>query len=48
MNGGPAEVGTVVLFQRRHQLGEVQLLVNLDQQVVGVDEIPQLPGGELE
>ena len=30
------------------QLGEVQLPVDLNQQVVGINEVPQLPGGELE
>ena len=28
------------LFQGRHQLGEVQLLIDLDQKVIGIDEIP--------
>ena len=39
---------TVILLQGRYQLGKVQLLFNLDQQVVGIDEIPQLFAGELE
>ena len=39
MDGGAAEVRTVSLFQRGDKLGEVQLLVNPDQQVVGVDKV---------
>ena len=31
-----------------NQLGEVQLFVELGQRVVGIDDISQLPGGELE
>ena len=38
MNGRSAEVGALVLFQGRHQLGEVQSLVDLDQQAVGVEK----------
>ena len=48
MDRRSAEVGAVALFQGRHQLGEVQSLVDPDQPVAGIDEIPQLPGGELE
>ena len=38
----------VRFLQGRHQLGEIQLLVDLDEQVVGVNEIAKLLGGELE
>ena len=48
MNGGTAKVRTVPLFQRRDQLGEIQLIVNPDQQVIGVNEVPQAFAGELE
>ena len=44
----PAKVGAVPLFQGRDKLGEVQLLVGLNEQMVGIDEVPQLLGGELE
>ena len=37
-----SEVGTVPLFQGCDQLGEIQLLVKLNQQVMGIDEVPQL------
>ena len=39
---------TVAVFQGGHQLGKVQSLIDPDQQVIGIDEIPQLPGGDLE
>ena len=48
MDHRPAKVGAVSLFQRCGQMGEVQVLVNLDQEMVGVDKVPQLLGGELE
>ena len=48
MDGQLLEVWSVAVLQGLHQLGEVQLLVDPDQQVVRVNEIPQLPGGELE
>ena len=34
-----AEVGAVPLFQWSDKLGEIQLLINHNQQVIGVDEI---------
>ena len=42
-----SEVGAVPLFQGCDQLGEIQLLVKLNQQVIGIDEVPQLLGCEL-
>ena len=48
MHGGPAAVGAVSVFQVREQLGEIQLLVNLDQQVIEVNEVPPAFAGELE
>jgi hypothetical protein len=39
MDSGATEVGAVPLFQRGGNLGEVQLLIDPNQQVVGVDEI---------
>ena len=35
MNPRSAQIGALALCQGRHQLGEVQSLVNLDQQVLG-------------
>ena len=43
-----ARVVSVNLFQGRGQLGEVQVFVNLDEEMIGVDKVPQLSGGELE
>ena len=48
MDRWPPEVRTVAVFQGRHQLGKVQSLIDPEQQVIGIDEIPQLLGGELE
>ena len=45
---GRPEVGTIVFFQRLHQLRKVQVFIDPYQQVVGIDEVPQLLGGELE
>ena len=45
---GLPKSGAVAVFQGRNQLGEVQPLVGPDQQVVGINEIPQLFGHELE
>ena len=42
MDRWPPEVRTVAVFQGRHQLGKVQSLIDPDQQVIGIDEIPQL------
>ena len=36
------------VFQGRHKLGEIQLLIDLDQKMVGIKEVPQLSTGELE
>ena len=47
LNRRVSEVGTVPLFQGCDQLGEIPLLVNLNQQVMGIDEVPQLLGCEL-
>ena len=48
MDGGAAEVGAIPLLRGRDKLGEVQLLVNLNQQTVWVDEVPQAFAGEPE
>ena len=48
MDRWPPEVRTVAVCQGRHQLGKGQSLIDPDQQVIGIDEIPQLLGGELE
>ena len=48
MDGGAAVVWAVAFFQGSHQLAEIKLLVDLNEQMVGVDEIPQAPGCELE
>lgn len=47
VHGRTAAVARVLLLQRGDQFGEVERLVDLDQQVVGVDEVPELAGGEL-
>ena len=38
MNGGPAEIRAIPVFQGSHQLGEIQLLIDLDQKMVGINE----------
>ena len=48
MDGGSPVVGAIAFLQRSYQLGEIKLLVNANQQMVGVDEVPQVPAGELE
>ena len=48
MEGVSAGAGAVPPFQRGDQLGEIQLLVDLDQQMVGVNEVPQAVAGQLE
>lgn len=48
MDGGPAVVATVVVLKRLDELREVELLVDLYEEVVGVDEVPETLGGELE
>ena len=47
MDGGSAVVATVVVFKRLDELLEVELLVYLDEKVVGVYEISEALGGEL-
>ena len=44
MDGGTAEVGTVPRLQGGHELGKIQPLVYLDQQMVRINEIPQAFG----
>ena len=46
-DGGPAVAGTVVVLQGSNQPGEIELLVNADQQMAGVNEVPQPTGGVL-
>ena len=48
MNGGPAEIRAVPVFQGSHQLGEVQLLIDLDQKMGEINEVPQPLAGEQE
>ena len=48
VDGEATVVRAIVPLQGSYQLGESELLVNADQQMVGVDEIPQPAGGELE
>ena len=48
MKGVPAKVGAVLPFQGSHQLGKVQLLIDLHQKMVGINEVPLAFAGELE
>ena len=48
MNGRSAVVATVVVFKWLDELLEVELLVYLDQKMLGVDEVTHPLGGELE
>ena len=46
-NGRSAIVPTVLFLKRLDELLEVELLVYLDEKVIGVDEVPETLGGEL-
>ena len=48
VNGRSAVVATVVVFKWLDELLEVELLVYLDQKMLGVDEVTHPLGGELE
>ena len=48
MNGRSSVVPTVVVFEWFNQLGKVELLVNLDQQMLRINEVAEPPVGELE
>lgn len=48
MDGGPPVAGAITILQRSCRLGEIKLLINADQQMVRVDEVPHAPAGELE
>ena len=48
MNGWAAIVAAVTSLKRGDQFGEVQLVVDADQEMFRVDELAQLPIGELE
>ena len=39
---------SVAVLQGSYKLAKIELLVNPDQQMVGIDKIPQSPSGELE
>ena len=48
VDGGSAVVEAVAVLQGSYKPGEIELLINPDQQMVGIDKIPQAAGGELE
>ena len=48
MDGRSAVVEALVVFKWLDELLEVEPLVNLDDEVVGVDEVPETLGRELE
>ena len=48
MDGGPALVTAVVFLERLNELRQVKLLIDLNQQMLWIDEVPQALVGELE
>ena len=48
MDGGPAVVATVLVLKWLDEFREVEMLVELYEEVVRVDEVPETLGGELE
>ena len=48
VDGGATVVGAVAVLQGSYKPGEIALLINPDQQMGGIDKIPQAAGGELE
>ena len=48
MDGGPAHLTAIVFFERLNELREVKLLIDLNQRVLWIDEVPQPSVGELE
>ena len=48
MDGGLAAVAAVIVLKRLDELLEVELLVYPDEKVVGVDEVSETLGRELE
>ena len=48
VNCGPAFIAAVVVFQRLYELGEVESVVYLYQQMLWVDEVTKPFAGELE
>jgi hypothetical protein len=47
MDGGTAIVWAIKALQRLYQLCEVELLIDLDEYVVGIQKVPQALSGEL-
>ena len=45
VDGGSAVVWTVAVLQRNYKLAKIELLVNSDQQMVGIDKVPQAASG---
>ena len=48
MNSRPTIVAAVVVFERFYELLELELLVNLNKQMLGIDEVSETLVGELE
>ena len=48
MDSRPAHLTAAVILDRLNELREVKMLIDLNQQMLWVDEVPQVLVGELE